>query len=85
MAPINVVQIENKYPMMLAERDLLRKVWKKAAMPICAKDHPKETRKSNIFEVLMKKAVSNTRVPTKKKTKLVITQSIKLKTKKVNQ
>lgn len=71
--------------MILAERDLLRKVWKKAAIPICANDHPSDTINSKNFDVLVKKAVSNTNVPTKKKIKLVITHSIKLNTKKVSQ
>lgn len=32
--PIIEVQIEIRYPMMFAERDLFKKVWKKTAIPI---------------------------------------------------
>lgn len=65
MAPIIVVHMENKYPIMLAERDLLKKVWKKAAIPIWANDHPKDTISRRNFEVLVKNAVSRNSVPTK--------------------
>lgn len=71
--------------MILAERDLLKKVWKKAAIPIWASDHPNDITKRRTLEVFMKNAESSIIVPNKKKIKLVITHNIKLNTKKVSQ
>ncbi len=41
--PIIEVQIDIKYPMIFADLDLFKNVWKKTAMPIWAKDQPKRT------------------------------------------
>lgn len=51
--------------MILALIDLFKNVWKKAAIPICASDHPRETIKSNVFDVLTKNGVPSTNVPTR--------------------
>lgn len=48
---------------MLALLDLLRNVWKKAAIPIWANDHPNETIISKTGDVLVKKAESTTNTP----------------------
>ena len=66
---------------MFAERDLLRKVWKKAAKPICENDHPTATKKSKAGEVDKKKSVLSAKAPSIKKTILVMLQRKKLKMK----
>lgn len=50
---------------MLALLDLFKKVWKNAAIPICAKDHPIDTIKSNTFDVFIKNGVPKINVPTR--------------------
>lgn len=50
---------------MLALLDLFKKVWKNAAIPICANDHPIETTSNNVFDVLTKNGVAKTKVPTR--------------------
>ena len=70
---------------MLAERDLLRKVWKKAAMPIIERDQPMGTRISRSGDVLRKKSVRRTKAPRRKKTRMVMKQRPKLKMKYTSQ
>ena len=67
--------------MMLADRDLLRKVWKKAAIPIMDSDQPMGTKISRSGDVLRKKSVLSTKAPRRKKTRIVMKQSPKLKMK----
>lgn len=67
--------------MILAERDLLRKVWKKAAMPICEMDHPTAMMTRRRGEVVVKKLVWRTKAPKRKNIMLVIMERRKLKMK----
>lgn len=39
-APINAVQTESRYPMILAVLELLKNVWKRIESPIWASIHP---------------------------------------------
>ena len=70
---------------MLALLDLFRNVWKKAAIPICDKHHPKLTISSRTVEVFVKNGDTKINDPHKKNTKFVIMHKIRLKIKNVNQ
>ena len=70
--PIIIVHIAIIYPIMLALLALLSKVCKKAANPICERDHPKATRPRSTGEVLVKKLLYNTKAPMRKNMILVV-------------
>ena len=51
--------------MILALLDLFKNVWKNAAIPICANDHPMDMIKNKGFDVLTKKEVPITNIPSR--------------------
>ena len=61
--PIILSQIEIKYPIIFAERERLRNVWKKTANPIWAKDHPKSVKNISKGSVYVKNLISVKKYP----------------------
>lgn len=45
--PIIDVHIDIRYPIILADLDLFKNVWKNTAKPICAKVHPNNVTNNN--------------------------------------
>ena len=58
VAPIRLVQMATKYPIMLAALLEERNTCRKVDRPICARIHPRKTIPRTIGDVLRKKAMS---------------------------
>ena len=74
-----MVQIAKIYPTIFALLALSSKVCRKAASPICENIHPIATITRSAGDVLLKKFIFNTKLPKRKKIKLVTKARRKLK------